>query len=136
MSIRDEIAAQLNGSEYPLRISKDISEAAKLAGVVIVYGASDDLMEFDGAIHDEIGAHEGATAYLTKDGLLQNECEDEDCPHFAKMKASAATIEALWDNAGYSWTYKTSIPHATFEVVEYGEKYCRGAVFNLADVRP
>jgi hypothetical protein len=136
MSIRDEIAAQLNGSEYPLRISKDISEAAKLAGVVIVYGASDDLMEFDGAIHDEIGAYEGATAYLTKDGLLQNECEDEDCPHFAKMKASAATIEALWDNAGYSWTYKTSIPHATFEVVEDGEKYCRGVVFNLADARP
>jgi|SRR6185312_4046701 len=136
MSIRDEIAAQLNGSEYQLRISKDISEAAKLAGVVIVYGASDDLMEFDGAIHDEIDAYGGGTAYLTKDGLLQNECDDEDCPHFSKMKASAATIEALWDNAGYSWTYKTSIPHATFEVVEDGEKYCRGVVFNLADVRP
>lgn len=136
MSIRDEIAAQLNGSEYPLRISKDISEAAKLAGVVIVYGASDDLMEFDGAIHDEIDCYEGGTAYLTKDGLLQNDCESEECPHFEKLKTGSSFIDADWDTYGYTWTYRTKIPHVTFEIVEDGEKYCRGIVFNLADVRP
>lgn len=136
MSNRDEIAAELDGSEYPLRISKELQGRAKDAGVVIVYGASDDLMEFNGAIHDEIGAYDGTTAYLTKDGLLQNECEYEDCPHFAKLKAHAESIDALFDDGGYTFIYQTSIPHKTFEVVEDGEKYCRGIVFNLADVQP
>lgn len=136
MSIRDEIAAQLNGSEYPLRISKELQARAKEARVVIVYGASDDLMEFDGAFRDDIVSYEGGTAYLTKDGLLQNDCENEGCPHFEKLKTGSAFIDADWDTDGYSWTYRTKIPHVTFEVVEDGEKYCRGIVFNLADVQP
>ena len=135
MNIRDEIAAELDGSEYPLRISRELAERAKLDGVVIVYGASDDLMEFEGAINNEVGAYDDHSAFLTKDGLLENECANDDCPHFAKLKKSVATIEAIWGDGEYSWTYKTTIPHATFELVEDGEKYCRGIVFNLADVR-
>lgn len=136
MSIRDEIAAELDGTEYPARISKALQARAKAAGVVIVYGASDDLMEFDGAIHDELGAYDGTTAYLTKDGLLQNECEDEECPHFAKLKAKAATIEAIFGEDDYTWTYRTDIPHVTFEINEDDSQYCRGIVFNLVDVQP
>lgn len=134
MSIRDEIAAELDGAEYPVRISKELQARAKEFGVVIVYGASDDLMEFDGAIHDEIDCYEGGTAYLTKDGLLQNDCESEECPHFEKLKTGSAFIDADWDNDGYTWTYRTAIPHATFEIVEDGEKYCRGIVFDLDDI--
>lgn len=98
-----------------------------------MFGASDDLIEFRGAIHDELGAP--TTAYLTSEGLLQNECDSSECPHFEKMKAKAATIEALWcKEEGYSFTYKTDIPHETFEIVEDGEPYCRGIVFSLSDV--
>lgn len=131
-----ELAARLNGAEYPLSIGSVIGAEAKASGLVIVYGASDDLMEFEGAIRDELGAYEGTTAYITPAGLLQNECENDECPHFETLKATAATIEALWDSDGYSWTYKTAIPHETFEIVEDGEKYCRGIVFTLADARP
>lgn len=130
-----ELAAQLNGAEYPLSIGSVIRSEAKAAGLVIVYGASDDLMEFDGAIHDEMGAYEGATAYLDSSGLLEDDCDNDECPHFEKMKAKAATIEALWDpGEGYSWKYQTAIPHETFEITEDGEPYCRGIVFALADV--
>lgn len=133
---RDELAALLNGREYREEITKDEARAAKDAGLVVVYGASDDLMEFDGAINDEIGAWEGAAAYLNADGLLQNECPDEDCPYFEKLCEKAATIKALWcAEDGYSWTFETDIPHATFEIVEDGEPYCRGIVFALADVK-
>lgn len=131
-----ELAAQLNGMQYPVRISKEISKAAKDAGLVIVYGASDDLVEFEGAIRDELGAYNGTTAHLDSTGLLQNDCDNEECPHFEKLKAMAATIKAVWDNGtGYSWTYETTIPHATFEVLEEGAPpYCRGIVFALSAV--
>lgn len=130
-----ELAAQLDGAEYSLTIDAETQKAAKAAGLVIVYGASDDLMEFNGAIYDEIGAYEGTTAYLTPAGLLENDCDNDDCPHFEKLKATAVTIEALWDPGdGYSWKYKTEIPHECFEIVEGGEPYCRGIVFALADV--
>lgn len=66
-----ELAAALNNSVYPFRIHKDFIDAAKEAGLVIVYGASDDLMEFEGAIRDELGAYEGATAYLTPLGCCK-----------------------------------------------------------------
>lgn len=131
----DELAAILNGREYRKEITRDEAHAAAESGLVVVYGASDDLMEFEGAISDELGAWEGATAYLTADGLLQNECPDEDCPYFEKQREKAATIKALWcAEDGYSWTFETEIPHATFDIVEDGEPYCRGIVFALADV--
>ncbi|SUD59752.1 Uncharacterised protein [Ectopseudomonas oleovorans] len=130
-----KLAEQLNGIEYPASISRDLEAQAKAAGLLIVFGASDDLMEFRGAIHDEIGCCDGGTAYLGAGDLLQNDCDSEDCPHFARAKERAPKIEALWcEEPGYSWTYKTSIPHETFEVVEDGGPYCRGIVFALADL--
>lgn len=131
---KDMLAATLNGVEYRKEISKDLEAQAKAAGLVVVFGASDDLMEFRGAIHDELDAYEGTTAYLTSSGLLTNDCENDDCPHHQRLKGIAATIEAVWDEEGYSWIYKTDIPHTTFDVMEDGDKYCRGIVFKLADV--
>lgn len=130
-----EAAEALNNSQYREEGSRELFKSMKDVGLVAVFGASDDLMEFRGAINDEIGAYEGATAYLNKDGLLTNECDDDRCPHFAKLKAKAATIDALWcEEPDYSWTYRTEIPHETFEVLEDDDKYCRGIVFSLSDV--
>jgi hypothetical protein len=127
------LAAVLTGNEYRKEISKEVEAQAKAAGLVVVFGASDDLMEFRGAIHDEVGAYDGTTAYLTRAGLLVNDCENDYCPHFEKMRKAARTIDAVWDTEGYSWIFRTEIPHTTFEIVEDGEKYCRGIVFALDD---
>jgi hypothetical protein len=130
-----ELAALLTGREYGNEITSAEEGQAKADGLVVVYGYSDDNMEFAGAIHDEVGCYDGGTAYLTRDGLLQNECENDDCPSFARLKACAATIEALWcEEPVYSWTYRTTIPHETFEIVEDGAPFCRGIVFSLAEV--
>lgn len=141
MSMIKEIAQQLNGIEYDRHTHDHVRKIGKVheqAGVVIVYGESDDLMEFAGAISEELGGtNNGITAYVTRDGLLQNDCKNSDCPHFEKAKASAATIEALWcKEDGYSWTFRTEIPHETFDIVEDGEKFCRGIVFTLDSVKP
>jgi hypothetical protein len=65
-----DLAAQLNGIQYPVRIPKTLTDAAKAAGLVIVYGASDDLMEFEGAIYDEVGVYDGGVAHVDAKGLL------------------------------------------------------------------
>jgi hypothetical protein len=134
-----DLAAQLSGIQYPVRIPKTLTDAAKAAGLVIVYGASDDLMEFEGAIYDEVGCYDGDTAYVDARGLLpeRDQIEDDDQlkDYFARQP-NAKPIEAVWDGGtGYSWTYKTDIPHETFEVLEDGEPpYCRGIVFSLSNV--
>jgi hypothetical protein len=133
------IASMLNGAQYPLRIPTDIVKGAKEAGLVIVYGASDDLMEFEGAISDEIGANDGTTAYVDSKGLLPDRDsiqDDEVLKDYFAREPHAKAIEALWCQEGeYSFTYRTNIPHETFDVLEDGcPPYCRGIVFALADV--
>jgi len=129
-----ELAAKINGREYRNETTAAEKQEAKANGLVIVFGASDDLMEFRGAVNDEYGAYEGETVYFTNGGLLVNDCDNEDCPHFARLKEAAEPIEAKWDSDGYAWVYETAIPHATFEILEDGDKYCRGIVFALSDV--
>ena len=135
---REGIAAELSGIEYPVRINQALSDALNAAGLVVVFGASDDLMEFRGAIYDELCVYDGGTAYVDRQGLLperENIDDDSDLQAYFTRKPKAAPIEALWcKEDGYSWTYDTTIPHATFEVVEDGYPYCRGIVFSLTDV--
>lgn len=132
---KEELASMLNGRQYRDEITPDIQHALQESDLVVVYGASDDLMEFRGAIDEELGAWDGGLAYLNKDGILLNECEDDDCPHFKKLMANGIKVEQLWcEEPKISWTYKTDIPHSTFEILEDGETYCRGIVFNLSDI--
>ncbi len=138
----NELAAILTGREYRLEISDSEEVLAKAAGLVVVFGASDDLMEFRGAISDELGAWNGTTARLSMAGLLKSweevDKEDEEAmeAYFKAKLSGFSEIEAQWDSEGYSWTFRTDIPHATFEIVEDGEPYCRGIVFKLSDTAP
>lgn len=135
---KEDLALALHGISYPCRIDAHLIEQAKAAGLVIVYGASDDLMEFEGAFRSEASVYDGVTVLLDAAGALpmRDEIdEDEGLADYFKRKPAAKTIEALWcKEEGYSWTYKTEIPHATFEIVEDGESYCRGLVLALADL--
>lgn len=132
-----ELAAIINGREYGSEITKEEAAAAKDAGLVVVYGYSDDNVELAGAIHDEINAWGGAALYLNSNGLLTNDCGDEDCPYFVRKRAGATKIEAFWSDSDdeFPWTFETSIPHESFEIFDDGEKYCRGIVFALSDVQ-
>jgi len=128
------IAEKLNGCNYTEEVSEELHKLAKESGIVIVFGGGDDLMEFRGAIYDEVGCYEGGKAYITQDGLFESPSNcDECCKYLQNVMSKAKTIKAIWDVEGY-WIYMTSIPHERFDVLEDGEKYCRGIVFNLADV--
>ncbi|MFL7901597.1 hypothetical protein ACJ41P_10720 [Azospirillum argentinense] len=130
-----EAAAALDGNEYAKEGSKELFAQMNAAGLVAVFGASDDLMEFRGAENNEISAYEGATAYFNKYGMLENDCRNADCPHFEKLKAKASTVKAIWCPEGLetSWLIATSLPHERFKIMEDGDVYCAGLVFSLAD---
>lgn len=130
---KEALATVLNGRKYREETPREIILTAKESNLVIVFGASDDLMEFRGAINDEFGCYDGGTAYITGNGLLEL-CECE-CKYYEKAKETAIPIEALWDKNEWAWEYKTDIPHATFEIYEDNKPYCKGIVFSLDDIK-
>jgi hypothetical protein len=136
------LAEQLNGSEYPLLISKALRYEMQRAALVIVYGASYDLMEFDGAIYDEIACYgcdtvvkvdiEGVLVDLQT--LLENTEDEDELRDYFRRKLTDKEVEAIRDSDGYFWTYRTNIPHETFDVVDDCGNYCRGIVFSVDDL--
>lgn len=128
-----EFASMLNGREIGGELSRDEAKQAKSFGFVVVYGASDDLMEFDGAITEEVCCFDGGTVYFDRDGLFPMDDACDECKMYQRALKACKTIEALWDSEnGFSWSYKTDIAHETFDIMEDGEPYCRGVVFDMA----
>mgnify|MGYP000449084212 CR=1 FL=1 len=128
---KKDLAQLINGREYGYAIFRDLRRAAIDAGLVIVSGASDDLMEFDGAIHDEGGCFDGGKVFFDRTGVSQDGLELANC-----IEAFWCDKTALDENGNViTWTYKTDIPYETFMIYENGEPYCRGIVFDLADVK-
>ena len=131
-----ELAIALTGREVGMEIMPGEERATKDAGLVVVYGYSDDNVEFCGAINDEVGAYNGTTVYITPDGVLQGpDCGRDDCPYFAREREKARTVKAVWhDKGGPCWTFETDIPHETFTVMEDREPFCVGIVFSMEDL--
>lgn len=130
---KEQLAERLNGRECGKEVALADRNLAKENSLVVVFGYSDDNMEFEGAINDEVGCYDGGTAYLNETGLWVNECEYEGCPYAEKEAAKCKTIEAVWHDEGSPcWTYETDIPHATFNIYEDDELWCVGMVFEMA----
>ncbi len=133
----ETLAALLNGREYHQEITREEEQRAAAAGLVVVFGASDDLLKFCGLVHDEVGAYEGTTVRLTAAGPLPDwadvDHDDErECEAYFRLKLQhSVEVKALWNRGGYSWQIETAVPHATFEVMDDGERYCRGVVLHL-----
>lgn len=115
MTPKEFVEKYLQNCEYRFELSKEAETVAKENRLVVVYGVSDDLCEFQGAIDEEFDCYDGGTI---------TPC---DYP--------SISIETVWnDDNGYSWSYKTDIPHEEFDILEDNDKYCRGIVFCLDDV--
>ena len=131
-----ELAAMLDGNQYRKEITKEQEAIAAEKGLVVVFGYSDDNVELCGAIDDEVGAYEGTTFYVNRDGVLSEpDCGCDECKYFEAAKRAAAEIEAVWHDSGEPcWTYETTVPHETFRIYEGEELFCIGIVFSLDDL--
>lgn len=136
---KEELAALLNNRQMGDEIHQAEEAQALKAGLVVVFGYSDDCIELRGAINDEWGAGEGKQIPISTTGIeYVSEEEAEVLEKFGVLKvveARRAIITTRWGCDDYSWLYETTIPHATFDILEDEEKFCRGIVFSLADIK-
>jgi hypothetical protein len=133
---KEELAAMLDGRKIGHEISKEENLLAEENGLVVVFGYSDDCVEFRGAILDEGGVYDGGIVYLDQSGLWESECEENECPYAKKEQSKCKTIRAVWHDEGNPcWTYETEIPHAKFNIYEDEELFCVGIVFEMAALK-
>lgn len=131
------LAEMLNGRQHGLEISPDEEREAREAGLVVVFGSFDNSVELRGAIDDRIDAFGGTTIFVCKDGKLlkRPDCNNPKCTYFKTVTDSAKKIQAEWYNSSPGWTFKTSILHETFSILEGENQFCEGIVFSLEGVR-
>lgn len=130
-----ELAGFLDNRSYCDELNQTLRNFAKDNRLVIVYGASDDLMEFDGSWYDEAGVSDGDVVYVNMKGIVKHpecNCEYADQHHMSIIKKSIP-IEVHQDYNPF-WHYKTVIPHAKFKIMEDEDIYCEGIVFSLDDL--
>lgn len=137
-----ELAQRLDGREYGNVVTRAEQDEIEAAGLVVAYGQSDSLLEFEGAIYNEAGAYGGATVYVKNGALLAPPCDCEswdECSAWDEYSAKAKAITAVWHGDGETqtdtpcWTIKTDIPHETFRIYDDGELFSVGIVFRVKD---
>jgi hypothetical protein len=127
-----EFAKKLDGRETGEEITTAERIDAKNLGFVVVFGYSDDNVEFRGILMHEVGCYSGTEILLDDSGILER-CECK-CKYYQEAIKRAKVIKAVWcgeNSDGFAWTYETDIPHATFKIFKDEEKYCRGIVFDI-----
>lgn len=126
-------AEKLDGRKYGSELTEIEEKELKALGLVVVFGASDDLCKFHGAINDEVGCFDGGDIYVNAEGLIANNMDmfddfvPENSPEFVLIKM-------CWDLRGYSWICETDIPHESFDILDDGNPYCQGIIFSVDDM--
>lgn len=129
---KDELAALITGRQRGREITREESRVAADAGLIVIYGSSDDLVEIDGLVVGEIGAWEGARFAMCKDGLIESECpEGDDCPYFQRAVERGMLFSADYDG---TWRFTTKCPVSTFKIFDGAELYCVGLVVDVLDL--
>ena len=134
---RDAAAAFLNGSEYADVGTPSHFRAMTAAGLVAVYGLSNDLIELRGAIDEEVETLRGGVVSILPDGIIDGSCTQDHCPYRERLAKGASTITGVFDDdavKGHVWRFETDLPHSTFETCDNGEPFCLGVVISLDDV--
>lgn len=139
---KETLAALLNGREYGNEITNSEESAAKAAGLVVVFGYSDDNIELRGAIHDEVGCYNGGKFRIDNEGVQptwdahEEKARDEAEQYFRRRSKKSVELVAQWRDAGNPcWAYEIGLPHVTFDIMEDGDVFCRGIVFSLEDLK-
>ena len=129
--LAEVLAKRLDGRQYGDEMTNEECDWAKKNGLVVVFGASDDLMELRGTFDDEIDCYGGGDIILDIMGI--NVDKKTGC------FLGNNIIKAVWCNKDiipqYSWIYETDLPHSTFNIMEDDEYYCRGIVFSIHDLK-
>jgi hypothetical protein len=133
---KEELAKMLNEREYLNEMTAKEEVEAKVNNLVVVFGYSDDNIEFRGAISEEISMWQEKTIKINHEGLVLNQCDEDDCPYFDKLYRSTKNYITVKFNDKakeneYFWTIQTNLPFASFDIKNDGELFCKGIVFDI-----
>lgn len=101
----------LHKEEYPPAIDEYQKIQMEEDDVTVFYGASDDLLEAEGAFNEEFGAWKGTTIYFEH-----------------------GYVTAEWTGGNPTWVISTNVPHVTFDIMEEGEVFCKGIIVHQSDL--
>jgi hypothetical protein len=129
-----ELAALLNGRQYREEMTREEEKFAKTNKLLVLFGASDDLLEFRGVINDEASAWEGTTLYLDNKLNIVNPLDDYELPENFDPRDMKCRIDAIWcpEELDASWLIKVNVPSYSFDIMEDDDLYCRGVVIDLS----
>lgn len=149
----EKLFGLLSNREYRNETTAEIEKFAKDNNFVIMFGASDDLLEFRGAYFEEFGASNKTKFYFNKNmsifcyknkiniaKLLNENRNTFNWLHiennFEYELELLNEIEVFWckNENFYTWSYKTNFPSVSFDILEDGKKYSQGIIFSLEDL--
>lgn len=132
---KEQLAEKLNGREYGSEIEKAECAEAKAAGLVVIFGYSDDNVEFRGAVFDEVGIYGSGKLKVSRKGALpaHDGCDCEFCG-YNDIARKCVEINVAWATDEFTWELSADIPSAPFTIFDGGEKYCRGLVISIDDI--
>lgn len=138
---REELAALLNGREYTNEITREETAKAKDAGLLVIFGYSDDGVKLRGLFNDEAGAYEGGEFYILRGQIIAEGGGGGACFFINDVEGSKRghKIEAVFSpemEPAATWLIKTDLPHSTFDIMEDGDLFCRGVVIDKDDLEP
>lgn len=142
------LAEKLDGREYRETIDKEIRLYAKKNGLLIVHGASDDLIEFDGVFTDEAGAGNGTKVYIKSYGVvMEPECDCEYSEKWYKDQCKTACKIVVHqgghpglpgiDGKDIFWHYNADLDASSFtsfKIMEDGGVYCIGLIIDATQL--
>lgn len=128
-----EVAAKLNGRKYGMELLPGEENELAKAGIVVVFGYSDDNVEFEGAVNSEIGCWNKIDIPLIDGKPFEAPRIDETCPLLGKLLLCAKYIHAEF--CGEGWRFSADFPHEKFLIYEDGEIFGEGLVYSLDDVK-
>ena len=142
---KEEFAQFLDGLQNGVEIG-DYEKIQAEKNKLLVCFISDDLLKLKGLIFDEFVVDERDTKYhlyIGEGGDLTciSQIEIEEIKEILAgynlgFILPKIPIKIQWcpKELDCTWLITTNIPHATFDVINGGELYCRGIVLELTDI--
>lgn len=132
-------AKSLHRSQYRKVLNREKRKRLKADGVVIVYGDSDDRVEFHGALNEIHGTWPPDKIWLDQKGSVPRfdeldwEC-DEDVLRWAKRRENSTSLRIM--RGQYMFNFSIDIPYFKFFILESCIANYIGIAFSLQDLPP
>lgn len=123
------LANRLNGNTYGNEYTESDISYAKEHKLLIITGASDDLVEFSGYYEDEGGCYGGGIITFDKDGVSQ------DSDDIRKNE-----LRIFWCKKQYkdtriiTWSYEVDISCERFLIYEDEDIFSEGIIIDVEDL--